>query len=138
MAEPLILAYNLDEMTASRLDALCRSHGIRLRTVTPGEYVLPIGALAGIPVSEPQKASPVIGFREPMLVLCHMLRPQLDAFLAAMRAKGLPRVVLKAVLTPYNVAWSSLQLRDELMREHEAVNTTLKSETGKDSSLRSE
>lgn len=121
MAEPMILAYNLDSMMASRLGALCQSQGIRLRPVAPREYALPVGALAGIPVSAPPKASPVMGFREPMLVLCHILSPQLDALLAGMREAGLPRVALKAVLTPYNVAWSSIQLRDELMHEHEAV-----------------
>ena len=121
MAEPILLAYNLDAGTASRLKALCQRQQIRYRPVTALEYGVPIGALAGIPVRARAAAAPVSGFSDPMLVMCHMLSPQLDAFLQGMRADGIPRIALKAVLTPANVSWDSRQLRDELTREHEAV-----------------
>ncbi len=121
MAQPLLLIYNLDAPTEARLNALCDRQGIRVRRVEPWQFALPIGALAGIPAGG--VAAPMAGeaFADPMLVMCHMLSPQLDAFLRGMRDEGLPRVALKAVLTPDNVAWSSRRLRDELAREHEAI-----------------
>ena len=121
MAEPLLLCYNLEPLTASRMKALCQRQRIRCREVAPGEYALPIGALAGIPVTRPAANAPGDGFGDAMLVMCHMLSDQLNAFLQGMRDDGLPRIPLKAVLTPANVAWDSVQLHDELAREHEAV-----------------
>ena len=120
MARPLLLTYNLDSQTLDGLRALCQAQGIALRAVAPWECGQPIGALAGIPVKgAPSPADP--GFREPMLVMCHMLSPQLDAFLEGMRRAGLPRIALKAILTPSNVTWSSRQLRDALAQEHAAM-----------------
>ena len=120
MAVPTILCYNLDGNTLSGLRALCEAQGLALRTVSPFEYGLPVGALAGIPVAA-KPAPPLGGFSDPMLVMCHLLSPQLDAFLQGMRDRGIPRIALKAILTPGNVSWNSLELRNELAREHEAV-----------------
>ena len=121
MAQPLLLTYNLNGDTAAKLDALCKAQGIRVRAVKPFEFALPIGVLAGIPVSKAPDGMPVSTFSDEMLVMCHMLSDQLDAFLHGMRAGGVPRIPLKAVLTPVNVSWDSLRLRDELAREHAAM-----------------
>ena len=121
MAQPLLLTYNLKPGTAAGLMAICRKLGIRVREVRRGEYALPIGALAGIPVSRACDAAPAAAFDDEMLVMCHMLSDELDAFLQAMRDGGLPRIALKAVLTPANVVWNSVDLRNELAREHSAM-----------------
>ena len=121
MAGPLVLAYNLNAASATGIRGLCQRLQIRFRDVAKGEYALPIGALAGIPVSGPAHQSPSQGFDDPMLVMCHMLSPQLDAFLQGMREGGVPRVALKAILTPFNVAWSSIRLHDELVKERDEV-----------------
>ena len=120
MAQPLLLTYNLKTGVSAGLYSICRSLGIRVREVDPREYGLPIGALAGIPIkggaSPPETPAPP--FDDEMLVMCHMISTELDAFLQAMRNQGLPRIALKAVLTPVNVLWSSTALHDELTREH--------------------
>ena len=41
----------------------------------------------------------------------------LDGFLKFFRAFRLKPVELKAIVTPHNVNWSSVQLHDELCRE---------------------
>ncbi len=120
MAQPLLLTYNIEAPVEARLAVLCRGQGIRVRAVKSWEYDLPIGALAGIPMGKAAAPLAVDAFSDPMLVMCHMLSPQLDAFLQGMRDADIPRVPLKAVLTPSNITWSSRQLRDELAREHEA------------------
>ena len=120
MAQPILLACNISPASAATLAALCERLGMRYRPVTSLEYAVPIGALAGIPVAA--KPAPSLGgFSDPMLVMCHLLSPQLDAFLQGMRDEGIPRIALKAILTPSNVSWNSLELRSELAREHEAV-----------------
>lgn len=121
MAEPLLLTYNLKNETATALRDLCREQRIRIREVGPREYGTPIGALAGIPV-RPTGEPPVRPrFDDEMLVMCHFLSDQMDGFLQGMRARGVPRIALKAVMTPWNAVWDSSALRDELVREHEAI-----------------
>lgn len=123
MAKPLLLTYNLKPDTAVGLGKICQALDIRVRGVAREEYALPIGALAGMPVARPSsaEASAVPPFDEEMLVMCHMLSNELDAFLQAMREAGLPRIHLKAVLTPINVLWNSSDLHFELAREHTAM-----------------
>ena len=123
MAKPLLLTYNLKPGTAAGLEKICRILGIRVREVARDEYGLPIGALAGIPVARPagSDAAVISPFDGEMLVMCHMMSNELDAFLQAMRRVGLPRIELKAVLTPVNVLWNSADLHSELAREHAAM-----------------
>lgn len=120
MAEPLLLTYNLSPDAFIALRALCAKLGIRCRPVKPEEYALPVGALAGIPVAADASSAAEAGFDDGMLVICHMLSDQLDALLEGLRQGG-PRVALKAVLTPSNVAWSAYRLHAELAREHAAL-----------------
>lgn len=119
MAQPLLLTYNLKPGSAAGLEAICRNLDIRIREVSPGEYGLPIGALAGIPLARAPVpvAAPAAAFDDEMLVICHTLSNQLEALLKAMR-KGGVRIGLKAVLTPVNVAWNSTDLHSELAHEH--------------------
>ena len=120
MALPLLLTYNLKPGTEAGIARICRDLGIRVRTVNPWEYTQPIGALAGIPIAKAAKPDAMPGhrFNDEMLVMCHMMSNELDAFLNSMRAANVPRIALKAVLTPVNVAWNSLDLHRELAREH--------------------
>ena len=123
MAKPLLLTYNLKPGTAAGLDKVCRDLGIRVRGVQRDEYALPIGALAGIPVARPSsaQAATALHFDDEMLVICHMLSSELDAFLQAMREAGMPPIGLKAVLTPVNVLRNSTDLLSELAREHASM-----------------
>ena len=123
MAKPLLLTYNLKPGTAARLDRICGNLGIRVREIERDEYALPIGALAGIPVTRPSSAEAPASppFDDEMLVMCHMMSNELDAFLRAMREAGMPRIDLKAVLTPINVLWNSTDLHSELAREHASM-----------------
>ena len=123
MAKPLLLTYNLKPGTAAGLDRICGNLGIRVREIERDEYALPIGALAGIPVTRPSSAEAPASppFDDEMLVMCHMMTNELDAFLRAMREAGMPRIDLKAVLTPINVLWNSTDLHSELAREHASM-----------------
>ena len=45
----------------------------------------------------------------------------IDAFIHALRKKGVGRIDYKAVLTPYNMKWDSVQLYEEIKKEHEMM-----------------
>ena len=121
MMGPLILAYNLDALAEARLQTLCARLRVRCRAVCADEYSLPLGTLAGIPAAGSTGDASAGSIDEPMLVMCFMLNDTFNAVLQGLRAKGMPRIPLKAVLTPTNVAWNSLQLYEELCREREAM-----------------
>ena len=65
------------------------------------------------------------GFGEEMLVICNLTDAQMDQMLAYFRKEGI-RIALKAALTPTNMSWSSIELHDELVREHEAVQRQIR------------
>lgn len=61
-----------------------------------------------------------------MLVFCGLAQGRLDQILTTMNRTGLPRIALKAMLTPTNKSWNSQQLWTELRLEHEAMTAQRK------------
>lgn len=51
-----------------------------------------------------------------MLIFCGLDSEAMDALLAALKERKL-RIPLKAVVTPYNIQWSSRMLYEELKKE---------------------
>ena len=83
------------------------------------EYLESLGFLFEIPGFS---KNPVFNlgknFQEEMMVLKDFSSAQMDSFLAFFRENQIPPVALKAMLTPVTQHWSSIQLHDELSREH--------------------
>ena len=118
---PRVLCFNLSEGSEAALNALCASMGIALISISDAQCAQPLGTLAGLPGGTAPAHTGKLPFDEPMLVLCGMDEPTFDLFLRAFRFSGIPRIDLKAVLTPTNMAWNAVQLRDELCRERDAI-----------------
>ncbi len=104
-----------------KLRGVLTPRGIRLRPVAEGELGLPVGRLAGLPGYEEAGAVPAEPVDEPVLVLCRLPGRQLDLTLQLLRRAGVPRTVLKAVLTESNAPWSFRALYEELCRERLAL-----------------
>lgn len=132
---------------AVKLQPVILQMGLRIKSVMPEEYGQPLGVLAGIKGfqaagEEESQGHTVTGAEsreqaqclkqagqaipsaipEPMLVMCGMGGSRVDEFLARMRRAGVPKIALKAMLTPTNVNWTSRELYEELRREHEAMS----------------
>lgn len=60
-------------------------------------------------------------FSDEMAIMAGFSSAQIDAFIYALRKKGVGRIDYKAVLTPYNMKWDSVQLYEEIKKEHEAM-----------------
>ena len=60
-----------------------------------------------------------------MLVICNLTDAQMNQMLAYFRKEGI-QIALKAALPPTNMNWSSVELHDELVREHEAVQKQIR------------
>ena len=69
-------------------------------------------------------------FSDEMAIMAGFSSAQIDAFIYALRKKGVGRIDYKAVLTPYNMKWDSVQLYEEIKKEHKMMTGK-----GKDESL---
>lgn len=120
---PLLLTYNLGVEKQLSVEILCMRFGIQLRAVSSEQYMEPIGALTGtegIDILGVSYQGP--SFADEMLLFSGLPDAALRGFLAAYREEGIEKINLKAAATPYNLTWNSLQLHDELKREHEELH----------------
>ena len=114
-----ILEFRMDPAKHGLITSVCKAQGIRLVQVDRRDYRQKLGALAGISGFAKEKTvyeGPELPAE--MLVFSGMNSDQVDAFLEAYRGGGLPKVNLKAVLTPSNICWNVQQLFLELMNAH--------------------
>ena len=61
-------------------------------------------------------------FAEELLPLPGFTSRRIDALIAGLKKNGAGRVDLKAVLTPTNAGWNSLELYEEIKKEHEKMS----------------
>lgn len=105
--------------------------GFRVRLVEKEDYGKPLGTLAGVKGMEEltfatdagENSAGAKGFDDEMAVLAGLTSSQVDAFIKALRKKGVGRIDYKAILTPVNKNWDSLHLYHEIKKEHEAMTT---------------
>ena len=115
--EPTVLMYNLPPTVRAQVEALCREIGAAARNVEKIRQGLTLGALLGL-LPEVPGSSLVPG---EMLVLAYFDREMLDAFLQGFRARQIPPIPRKAMLTLTNTAWTGPELYENLSREMAAV-----------------
>ena len=118
MAVETVLMYNCDDEQWAKLRQIFLMLRVRIRPVEVDQYGLTLEDLLG---RSEEKAPVEEEFSDPMLVFCNLPHEKLDHLLTAMGRAGLPRIALKAMLTPTNRTWTSQQLWTELRREHEAM-----------------
>ena len=94
--------------------------GVPVRPVEKREYLQSLGSLPGA-LGTSESVDDGEYFRELMFVLCGFSQPMVNAFLTLLKATRLPAISLKAILTETNQGWNSLELHDELLKEHEAL-----------------
>lgn len=122
---PTVLVYNLSSKEQERkLKFVFIRLGIRIKNITKKDYLVPIGALAGI-TSVPENIPSYTGegFSEEMLVMSGFPEKLLDEMLLRFRKEKIPKINLKAVVTPSNQAWNSLELYKEIKKEHEQMSS---------------
>ena len=122
---PTLLMYNLDNEKGRFIRMLCLRLRVFIRPVSPSEYGLPISALLGNPHPGGTAPSDPDAFQDEMLLFAHFPETLFSIMLSEMR-KAKSTVPLKAVLTPTNSAWTSVQLHTEISREHEAMRQNLR------------
>ena len=115
---PVLFLYNLDNPRGAKIRRMCLPLGVRTKLVPPQAHGLTLEQLIG-GAPAPEDGAP--GFSDELLLLVDFTNAQMDALFVGFRRAKIPPVALKAVLTPTNRSWTSVQLHQELLREHEAV-----------------
>ena len=119
--------YNCSGPEFSKLRQIFAMLRLRMRPVEPGRYHVPLGQLAE---GKGEDGEPAEAIPEAMLVFCGLGDAFLNQVLQVIRVAKLPPIPLKAVLTPTNREWNTLQLREELLREREAIAAQQQEKTG--------
>lgn len=117
---------------------------IRIKNLTPGRCEKKIGYLAGLDGFEDedmdpdrasvpgvgQQASPVPvkyptaggeGINEELLVLCGFTEDRLEQLLERLKKAGVPKSVMKAIVTEFNAHWTVYELYGHLVEERRQI-----------------
>lgn len=119
-----VLLYNFsDGERLGKIRRYLNKEHISICMVTAPEFLHPLGYLFHM---NGYDRNPVFNFgqnfTDEMMVLKDFSGKQLDDFLGFFPKENLPPVKLKAILTPVTVHWNSIQLHDELTKEHQMMN----------------
>lgn len=120
-----ILLYNLtNAKTRNMIKFICVQMGVRIKTIEPEQYKIPIGLLAFGSKEQQQEylSDDAEKFEDQMLVFAGFTNRRLDQFLKSMAKNKVPKIPLKAILTEHNAVWNSIALHDELVKEDEYMN----------------
>ena len=130
----IVLLYNFtDRERLMKVKQALMPLGFRLKAVAKEDYGKPVGMLAGVKgMEETGDETPYEGpgLDDEMAIMAGFTSTQIDAFIKALRKKGVGRIDYKAVLTPYNKDWDSVALYREIKKEHEAMTRTAKGPDG--------
>lgn len=114
-----VLCYNLKGTKKGKQIAMIFGFlGYKIRHVEKEEYQLPLKVLAGLEEGQEKVNDSSAEFSEEMLVINPVGEAMLDKALFLMRKEKV-QVGLKAVLTETNQEWDSLELYEEVKKEHE-------------------
>lgn len=119
---PAVLLFNFaPDQRLAGIETYLVAHGVRAMPVRVDRFHWPIGALLGLPGYESPQTKSLPAFSDEMLVMYGFDQAMLQDFLDFFSREKLPRVALKAMLTPYNAAWDASELHRHLRAEHEKL-----------------
>lgn len=116
-----IIAYNIRDEKADRVRCLCRKHSIPLLEASDAMHGRCIADILGGAIGNDGVGQKL--FDDEMLLFDGIDDDLLHVLLREVRQAG--GVELKAVVTPFNRLWTSLQLRNELLREQAEMSRAM-------------
>lgn len=119
--QPTVLLYHPEgPERLKKIRGYLEKQGIRLTVVPPEDYLQPIGSLLGLPGLERRPVQTAGNpIREEMMLMFGFQGSMMHDFLQFFRQEEIPSIQRKAVATPTNLFWNSVQLYEELSRESE-------------------
>lgn len=121
MAVATCLLYNINEEKLKSIKMLLIRMRVKCKEISKEDYLKPIGQLADMKEFPDSTIYTDEGFLDEMLVMAGFSNAMINEFLQGLQRMGVGRINLKAIVTPHNMNWNSLQLHDELAQEHEQM-----------------
>lgn len=118
-----VLLYNFDSERQPKVKRALLPLKFFLKTVSKEDFSQPIGVLAGIKGIEPvEEKYDGDGFDDEMIVMGGFTSAKIDALVRALNKNGIGKIALKAVITPTNVNWNSVELYKAVKADHDEMN----------------
>lgn len=118
-----VLLYNFDGDRLPKVKRALLPLKFLLKTVSKEDFSQPIGVLAGVkgiePVNEKYDGD---GFDDEMIVMGGFTSAKIDALVRALNKNGIGKIALKAVITPTNVNWNSVELYKAVKADHDEMS----------------
>jgi hypothetical protein len=97
--------------------------GVRIKNVESSEYHRSIGELAGVLEGQEEKELCKSGeLTEEMMIMCGFAQNMIQELLLRIRKQGMAPVDLKAILTETNQTWTSMEVYEEIKKEHRMMH----------------
>lgn len=123
-----IFSFGLTKPHLQSLDLICRRNNLLLKEVPFTEYKKTIGEITGlVPSEETLEKITIPPFQDEMLLFTFLDDKQLGNVLDGLKKERI-NIPLKAMLTPNNLGWTPIFLREQLMEEVEAMKKRMKNE----------
>lgn len=119
--EERVLLYQFPEDQLHTAKAVFRALGIRMQTLAANVWREKIGYLLGMKGYKPAQISQgdeTFDFPHRLLLLENIRGKRLTKVLMAMEEAGIPRVMYKSAITPYNTLWTLRYLCEHMAKEH--------------------
>lgn len=117
-----ILLYNISFMKEAQIFNLCKELNIQTIKVKREDFGEVLGVVAGIKgIKSNGKTYRDTSFQREMMVFSGISSEELDVFLQRYNEKGIEKINLKAMLTPFNIKWTGEMLYKELLKEDNAM-----------------
>lgn len=117
-----VLLYNFSEERLAKVKAAVMLAKAGARVVGSDDFCRKLGFLIGAEGFDDSRDEQAGGFDEEMLVMSGFDSRDIDRLIKALRTTGVGRVALKAVVTPTNIGWNSVQLYRAVRADHDEMN----------------
>ena len=120
--EERVLLYQFPTEYLMPAQEVFRAHRIRVQVLEKTAWREKIGFLLGYKGYRPADGNTEEPFDFPHEVVLfeHIQGKRLTKVLASLEAVGIPRIIHKSVITPYNTLWTLRYLCEHMQREHGA------------------
>lgn len=119
-----ILLYNLESEKGDVIRELCKIESIDFKNVGAAGHSKKLREIIDNNIDNDEISKKI--FQDEMMVFVDVEDKRLYEFLKSMRERKISPVQLKAMATEYNINWTSKELRDELIKENEAMKEYMK------------
>ena len=113
-----------NDTKTAKLKAVLVRMGIRIKNITPDQVNQTVGYLAGFNGFEESEQEDCPSVEEEILVMKNFSNQRIDELLLNLRRAGVPKILLKAVITDTNCKWKFYDLYLELKKEHDTMSGT--------------